>query len=558
MALNNSNYARDAVYIHDRLLETLTGLKDHYFTLNATGRDVVTVDETGKYNSKTITVNYVIDGATVEDFKDNLEYLEHILNRRDADISFNDEYSLFMVGDIHNLGLKEKHATWGLGSYEIVCENPLKYSKTISEVTATKTTDGTQTFSINYTGRASTQPIIEVIPGAAVSSRNYPQDANLEFINVQNLNNQKSISIGSSYPDGTTERIANPNFKTVTLIDLNSAGWTDITYCNVATQSDPYYNKGTGLSYKALYPTNYDSGTHDEDDPKDTNATCYKTLSSNIYNFVCAYGVRMWAEELVSGGSLKLTARTTDGNETGVVIYKNSLDNLKGKVLYYVNGIVMGSDTIDLSKYSNSLGLTDRQNATVTRLSTGKIYFQDEVVNKKRPKSALVEQKVDGSYVYTQANNNIVFSKLGQTYTFKVADLPIRRFNYMRESGVDIGYNRIIIGFKTNMISSGYSNLTTQITGIDVLSVQNPSLLNNWGILTAGNTYQINPANLDLHRGMENSEIGIYAPEYVGLYNSENNLVINPESNNSFQCIYYNKTSGNDPGIKVKYNTIYI
>lgn len=560
MALNNTNYGRDAVYINNLLLETQSGLNGHYFTLSTEGRDVVTKDqETGQYEPKVITVHYAIDGATASSFKDNLDYLQHLLNRKDADISFNDEYDLFMVGDIHNLGLEEKHATWGLGSYEIVCENPLKYSKTIGEVTATQVDDGEQFFSINYEGTAPMQPVILVTPGAENTSAIYPDDANLEFINVLKQLDNKNVSIGSSYPDQSASSVSNVNFKVASLMNLRNNGWVgDLAYCTLLTKSDPYYNRGEGLSYKALYPSSYNAeGTEDPDDPAASNRLVYKSLSTAINNFVCAYGVRMWASSIIAGGSLKLTAKTTDNNETGVVIYKNSLDNLKGKVLYYVDGKVMGSDTIDLSQYSHSLGLTDRQNGIVSRM--GKNYFQDEVVNKKRPRSTLVEPKFTGSYVYTPSNNNVIFSKMGQVYTFKVADLPTRRFTYMRESGTDIGYNQLNIGFKPNMISSSaYPALDMQITGIDILSLANSNLLNNWGILTAGNTFEINPANLDLYRCMEKSGDGIYAPEYVGLYNAENTLTVEPEYTTAFQVLYYNKTTGNDPEVKVKYNTIYI
>lgn len=561
MALNNTNYGRDAVYINNLLLETRSGLNGHYFTLSTEGRDVVTKDqETGQYEPKVITVHYAIDGTTAASFKDNLDYLQHLLNRKDADISFNDEYDLFMVGDIHNLGLEEKHATWGLGSYEIVCENPLKYSKTIGEVTATKTDAGTQTFNINYTGTAPTQPIVGVKPGASNTSKVYPYEANLEFINIQNLINGKNLSIGSSYPDNNATVVSNINFNQVDISDLvNTGGWSyGPGTPNITNKSDEYANKGDGLTYKAIYPYSYDtSGSYDENDPKDCNSVVYKTLSTNMYNFICSYGVRMWAESVVAGGSIKLTARTTDSNETGVVIYKNSLDNLKGKVLYYVDGKIMGSDTIDLSQYSHSLGLTARQSGTVSRM--GKTYFQDEVVNKKRPNTGIVEPKVVGSYIYTPANNNVLFSKLGEVYTFKVADLPVRRFNYVRESGTDIGYNRLNIGFKSNMIASAYGNLELQVTGIDIISLTSPTLLDNWGILSAGNEFRINPANLDLYRNMQNSVgEGLYCPEYVGLYNSENTLVIEPGNTTNFKCIYYNKTSGNDPEIKIRYNTVYI
>ena len=558
MALQNSNYARDAVYIHDKLIESLYGLTGHYFTLNTTGRNAISIDkETGKYTPKTIVVNYVIDGDTVADFKDNLDYLEHILNRKDADISFNDEYDLFMIGDIHNLGLKEKHATWGLGSYEIVCENPLKYSKTVGEVTATKTNDGEQTFNINYLGTAPTEPVIEITPGAANSGSNYDQDAYLEFINVLNQKNNKNVSVGSSYPDGYATKVSCPDFDNVSISTLSADGWTISTGAGlfVGTFSDAYYKKGTGLSYKALYPSSYASGEYDADDPKDTNNILSKTLGSNLTNWLCNYGVRMWAPTIISGGSLKLTAVTSDSKETGVVIYKNSLDNLKGTVLYYVDDKIMGSDTIDLQQYSSSLGLTNRQSGIISR--SGKSFFQDDVINKKRPQSAIVEQKLTGSFVYEASNNNISFSRLGQTYTFKVADLPIRRFTYARESGTD-EYNKFNIGFKPNMISNTYGNLTMHVCGIDIMSLTKDAILNNWRILSPGNTYKLNTANLDLDRNIHNTDRGLYVPELAGIHNVEHSLLIEPEANTNFQCIYYNKTSGNDPQVKARYNTIYL
>ena len=560
MALNNTNYGRDAVYINGLLLENQSGLNGHYFTLSTEGRDVVTIDqETGQYEPKVITVHYAIDGTTAASFNDNLNYLQHLLNRKDADISFNDEYDLFMIGDIKNLGLDEKYATWGLGSYEITCENPFKYSKTVSEITATKVAEGEQNFSINYSGTASTQPIVEVVPGASQTASIYPRDANLEFINILNQKNNKNLSIGSSYPDGDTTQICNYNFNTVNYTNIINDGWTgDQSYIYMTSKTDSYANKGSGLSYRVLYPLSYNSsGTEDPDDPSASNIALSKSISSAMTNFVASYGVRMWASNILAGGSLKLSALTTDGRLTGVVIYKNSVDNLKGKVLYYVDNQIMGSDTIDLSQYSHTLGLTDRQTAIISK--NGKNYFQDDIVNAKRSSLPIVEQKVSAAgYIYTPANNNVVFSKLGETYTFKVGNLPTRRFNYARENGTAVSHNVLQIGFKPNMVGPSYPNLELQITGIDVLQVEKSNLLNNWGILTAGNTFTVNPANLDLYRCRQNSGEGIYSPEYIGLYNAEDSLVISSGSITNFQCWYYNRTSGNDPQIKVKYNTVYL
>lgn len=558
MALNNTNYGRDAIYIYDKLLETLPGLKGHYFTLRAEGRDAINKDTDGNYTSKTITVNYVVDGATAEDFKNNLDYLDHLLNREDADISFNDDYSNFMIANVRNLGLDEKYATWGIGSYEIVCENPFRYSKTINEVTATKVTDGEQTFRINYTGTVPTEPVIEVTPGAENTSTNYAQNMYLEFINILNTTNNKNVSIGSSFPDGEATLVSSPDFSRTGITTL---GW-DFTPNGGFFQADfqdENYNRGAGLSYRAIYPYNWDDeDSHDPDDPKDCNNVLYKTLTTSITHFVATYSIRMYADTIATGGAIKLTAQTTDGKETGVVIYKNSLDNLKGTVLYYVDGKIMGSDSIDLQKYSSSLGLTSKEQASGAVLSeSGKVYFMDSVVNKKRPQSALIEPKVVGNYVYNASNNNVSISRLGHSYTFKVGNLPIRRYIYARESDVD-SYNKFNIGFKPNMISTSYGNMVTHLCGLNIMSLTKDSILNNWRILSPGSTFILNSANLDLEQSMQNTDQGLYTPELVGVHNSEHSLLIEPKRGVAFKCWYYNKTSGNDPGIKAKYNTIYL
>lgn len=562
MALNNDNYARDAVYINTLLLDNITGLKGHYFTLRATGREVVNKDENGNYAPKTITVDYVVDGTTVEDFKNRLDYLAHLLNRQDADISFNDEFDKFIIGDIHNLGLKEKHACWGLGSYEIVCETPFKYSKTIGEVTATKVTDGEQTFTVANTGDIPTQPMIEITPAGNFAGSRFTTLGNLEFLSIKNNANNKHLSIGSSYPDGNAEVVSDMNFKVMTSTIPIADGWSgEMSYIAAKDATDANYNRGEGLTYRALYPTSYDTNpdNHDIDDPIDTNRTIYKSLSTALTNFVASYGVRMWASEILAGGSIKLTARTTDSKETGIVIYKKSLDDLKGKVLYLVDNQVMGSDTIDLSQYSHSLGLTERQSAYAASIAEGgKRFFQDEVVNRKRPKTGLIEPKVVGSYVYTPSNNNISFSRLGEVYTFKVADLPVRRFNYARESGTRETYNYLRIGFKSNMVSTSYPNLELQVTDINVISLTRDSLLNNWACLEAGSTFTIDPSNLELYKATLYTDKGVYAPEYVGINNSENTLLVDPKKSVAFYCLYYNKTAENDPVITARYNNIYI
>ena len=113
-----------------------------YRTLNVQGREALSPDvgtfTTGvrdgsrlknkRYPERIITVTYQLRAATNEEFREAYNKLGGILNVENAELIFNDEQDKFFVGTPCVIDAVKPGVNAVVGSFEILCTDPFKYS----------------------------------------------------------------------------------------------------------------------------------------------------------------------------------------------------------------------------------------------------------------------------------------------------------------------------------------------------------------------------------------------------------------------------------------------
>lgn len=565
MTLQKDTIARDAVEINGYFIEDLIPY-NRFATLTATGREQNTYNpDTGDYDTKTITVKYVISCTSEGMFRVYSTYLQHLLNKVDADIVFNDEYDKFMIGDIRDKGFTEKHGVWALGEYEIICKNPFKYGKEIKTVQASQVSgsnDKQTTGSFRYAGTKNTSPLIKIHMGNKSDSRGILSEYNNNsFINIVNSVTNKHMYIGNM---STLENIASNiyalDMSKATTASLTMNGWSPIGQSSslITSFSDPYYNKGEGLTYKAYVPSEWiNNGTSWQN----FNCGAFKNFSSAIDNFIFNFNIRMWAENPTDCGATGFYVTSNRATITGIFFVKDNMSTFSGKVYYIINQVVVGSDIIDFSKYNDFCGLSGRQQASTASLADGgRRYFADDVVNNPRKNNGLIERKIINNYVYTEPNTNIQVSKMGDIYTFKVGDSITRTFSYKREDNLSLQYSSVTMGFKNNIFyNESYATdytMTLQITGLHLISLNDSVLLNNDFILSGDTNFLVNTEKNAVYKS-KFGDTGLYSPEYQeDMANIQDFYLDHRLQKIDFE--YYAVNSDEQPIIEIKYNEVYV
>lgn len=166
-ALESAVLPAEALQINGQYIENLI---EGYRTLHVQGREALSPElatyETGardgsrlqnkRFPARPIVVTYQLNAKTNEAFRTAYNKLGGILNFEDATLIFADEKDKFYVGTTAELGEIEPGRNKVIGSFEILCLDPFKYSVMEYEVTPT---DGV--FEINYDGTYEAFPKLE-------------------------------------------------------------------------------------------------------------------------------------------------------------------------------------------------------------------------------------------------------------------------------------------------------------------------------------------------------------------------------------------------------------
>lgn len=217
-----------------------------YRTLNVSGREALskelTTFETGtsdgetvqnmRYPARVITVAFQLIAASNEAFRDAFNKLASILNTEDAELIFRDEPDKFFKGTPGAIGEIEPGLNSVIGTFELFCADPFKYSVIEHEVEPEFTEN---TFLIDYNGTYKAYPTLE--------AEFFGEDESLSALlglgdcgYVAFFNeHEKIIQLGD--PDEAATETYEKSQTLVSQQFKNETAWNNIAQANWATNS---------------------------------------------------------------------------------------------------------------------------------------------------------------------------------------------------------------------------------------------------------------------------------------------------------------------------------
>lgn len=111
-----------------------------------------------RYPARTIRVTYQIKAASDADFRDAYNKLASILNVTDAMLIFNDEQDKFFTGTPSEIGAVQPGKNAVVGTFDILCLDPFKYSVMEYEAAAER---GENSVVIDYGGTYKSFPVLQ-------------------------------------------------------------------------------------------------------------------------------------------------------------------------------------------------------------------------------------------------------------------------------------------------------------------------------------------------------------------------------------------------------------
>lgn len=152
--------------------EYIEDLIPGYRTLNVSGREALSPEiisystgvrdgskmQSKRYPERIIIVTYQLIASSNEDFRAAYNKLGRILDVEDAELIFNDEQDKFYIGTPCTIGEVEPGKNAVVGTIEILCMDPFKYS--VIEYEATPNIDDGSIL-IDYNGTYKSFPILE-------------------------------------------------------------------------------------------------------------------------------------------------------------------------------------------------------------------------------------------------------------------------------------------------------------------------------------------------------------------------------------------------------------
>lgn len=138
-ASDAAGLSSEALKINNEYIENLI---EGYHTLTVSGREALSpeidTDSAGirdgsrmksrRYPERTITVEYQLIAKSPEDFRAAYTKLAYILDVEDAELIFNDEPDKFFIGTPCSFGEVDPGKISVIGSFDILCTDPFKYS----------------------------------------------------------------------------------------------------------------------------------------------------------------------------------------------------------------------------------------------------------------------------------------------------------------------------------------------------------------------------------------------------------------------------------------------
>lgn len=172
------NEASDDLVLPSEALQLNGGFIENqipgYRTLSVSGREALSPEietyETGvrdgstiknkRYPERLIVVQYMLSTDSPEAFREAYNKLASILDVEDAELIFNDERDKYYIGTPSQIGEVEPGRNSVVGEFEILCNDPFKYSVAEYEAEIVQTDEG-KMFAIDYNGTYKSYPKLE-------------------------------------------------------------------------------------------------------------------------------------------------------------------------------------------------------------------------------------------------------------------------------------------------------------------------------------------------------------------------------------------------------------
>ena len=390
---DGANLPSEALKINGEYIENLI---PGYRTLNVSGREALSPElshyETGtrdgsvrkskRYPARTIIVTYQIIAESNTAFRNAYNTLASILDVEDAELIFDDEPDKFFIGTPYSIGEVEPGSNAVTAEFEIICEDPFKYSVQEYEVAPIKTTETDEegntvtglSFVVNYGGTYKSFPIMDASIYSEYETSEDGETANqltgsgdcgfIAYFNEEG----KIIQLGD--PDESDGEDFEPSQTLVSQSFENSKAWgtaaqalwtmnAGVALLNAMAQTGTLNMKKLTNTDYYLTPKSWGSGKLWHGPVISRAIPADDTGVSGAENFTFTYSQKMCLYDSKQIGSFHafVVSGSGDGRETlaGVNISKGK----SGKVAtldFIVGGKVLETMDIDLTKNNAYFG----------------------------------------------------------------------------------------------------------------------------------------------------------------------------------------------------------
>lgn len=454
--IDNSDAERilpaEAVSINGQYLEDVV---DGYRTLYTKGRESLEVQlntysvgvadgetyKSRRYPARKLTIGFQLTAPNDYEFRRRFNQLNNLLSLDEADFIFNDEQDVFFAGiPVFNASVDS-----GLynvtGEWEIYCAYPFKRSidPVVLTMADAEVDDTTATFVIDYKGGQPARPVLKATFAGAKEGGESSEDGDCGFVafmdgneNIIQLGNPAVIDL-DEYSQAAT--LINREFTSIA--DWQTSGgytWENRALggsISVGNITDTYWLNGRGQTQSYARPSSYGSGSG-------WHGAKLMKHTEGAVNFELDLVHRLCVDNAAQRGTFEVGVWNGSVMVAGFVIDKTA-NGTAGTVKYIVNGVVMGTDSIDLSYYNSHFGYCNRTpvyvQETYQEPQTQTVKVQVKTKKKKKKKKYKTVTKtvwvskvrtVQRGWHYTQSNLNSSICKDGQEIMFDVGNLPTR------------------------------------------------------------------------------------------------------------------------------------
>lgn len=505
-----------------------------------------------------IPLEYTIKSSDFDGFDAVFDKLKSIIGSTDeADFVFNGESDKYYTGVVTSNKCDLPGRAIRKGSFVINCLFPFKRSTALKTVSVpTSLESNSAEFTIDYQGTYPSKPILRATFDDADVGGSYSDDGDCGYIafidddeNIVQLGNPEAIDV-DAYAN-TVTRINNAMSSVSGWQASGGKTWRNKLISgsmSVASISDTYFGRAKGWTKPCAVPAygSNPAGWHGPILWKTLNAAtgALNWEAKIVHRMACNGPAEVGSFECGayndSSGTLKMVA--------GFVIEKTA-SGTNGVVRYIVNGVQVGTNTIDLSYYNTSFGYCKRTQLYKTT------YYKNKKKTKRSKKKTKYSKKVTNGYTYTQCNLNSLIKKSGKKVVFKIGNLAERTFAASEIEllaahtlSLHFGQQKSIKPLNTNAVHS--VAFTEYPAGVHFSALKN--------VFHAGDVVETDCSDGSVTLRRANTEEGHPAQQYGALGNDWEDFSLG-RGVNHIKVVWSDWVPPEHrPAIEIEYNEVYI